>query len=139
MLIHMLHVLVQVSALESILSDFLSFPDVVAMRATCLYMHNFTKELRMRGSLIPASRRELFLRYLHLFCQLSKQPPHNLNELKQLQITDKFHRRCCERHLKDVCVAKDCRLSHSPPFVDRLALVALQSTPCPLLNWGFYG
>ncbi|RYY70347.1 hypothetical protein EON63_22715 [archaeon] len=107
------------SALESILSDFLSFLDVVAMRATCLYMHNFTKELRMRGALIPVQRRELSLRYLYLFCQFSKQPPHNLNELKKVQFMDKFQKKCCERFLKDACIVRDCRLSHLPPLVDR--------------------
>ena len=45
----------QISALERAL-QYLSYPDIEALRNCCLYLHNLTKDMRLSWRLFPLER-----------------------------------------------------------------------------------
>lgn len=59
-------------SLEHIIVNFLGYKDIQALRNCCLYLHNFTKELRLSWRLFPPARTIAVTRVISLFVQWSK-------------------------------------------------------------------
>jgi hypothetical protein len=89
---------VQVSSLELVIS-FLSYPDIETLRNCCLYLHNFTKDLRLSWRLFGPLRAFAVMRVLSLFLDSAKldndgvvRPHFPLNDSEGKELCHRFLR-----------------------------------------------
>ena len=79
--------------------SYLSYPDIESLRNCCLYLHNFTKELRLSWRLFPAER-TLTLQFLvHMFVSYSKRDSEGV-ERPHFPLCDADQKEICPRHLR---------------------------------------
>jgi hypothetical protein len=88
----------QVSTLKIVIS-FLSYDDIESLRNCCLYLHNFTKQLRLSWSLFPSPRRALLLRVVDLFVEWAKIGDEGFQH-PEFPLLDSAQRPICPRFRK---------------------------------------
>lgn len=89
----------QVKSLEHIIVNFLEYSDIQALRNCCLYLHNFTKELRLSWRLFPPERTFAVTRVISLFVQWSKIDAEGFQR-PDFPLKDDNNRNICPRFLK---------------------------------------
>lgn len=104
--------------------DYLSYPDVVQLRNTCRFLHDFTRELRLCYRLFPPERRITLNKVLHLFTRWARLNPDGSDNLKDRVFHDAMHRTICPYHMKLQCRLANgqCPDSHGDIVYDRTDL-----------------
>ena len=110
--------------LESIIVKYLTYPDIEALRNCCLYLHNFTKDLRLQWRLFPSPRDKIVTRVISLFIHWSKLDSEGVQRpifpLKDAKLNE-----ICPRFLKLECEDNFCPMSHERIVYDRAELALL--------------
>ena len=76
---------------------FLSYEDTQSLRNCCLYLHNFTRELRLTWRVFPAPRDLVINRVVGLFVHWAKLDAEGVQKL-HFPLKDVKLREICPRH-----------------------------------------
>lgn len=107
------------NVLSKIIIDYLTYPDIVQMRNSCRFLHNFTRELRFQFKIFPPHRRITMNKFLHNFLHWARIGAEGADNLVDIVLLDKFHHPICPHHLRAKCNINNCPKSHSDVFYDR--------------------
>lgn len=114
----------QISILNKVLIDYLVYEDLVQLRNTCRFLHDFTRELRMNFLVFPRQRRLMLNKVLSLFIRWARLNPDGSDNLKDRVFTDAMHRPICRYHMRLQCQLPlgQCPDSHDDVVYDRTDL-----------------
>ncbi len=113
--------------LERIVLSYLGYGDLVALRNSCMCLHNFTRELRLSWKIFHG--RELHLnRVVSLFVRWAKIGDEGAQQIDPdlFRLRDSQGSEMCPRYLEMECPisARQCRLSHGALACDAEELSA---------------
>jgi hypothetical protein len=128
--------------MDYIITTFLCYHDVIILRQCCVYLHNFTRQLRLRWKIFPKERQPYYGYIIYSFLQWAKLP---VVELRKRELTgsgsassvgsqkasdtfilkDRMKRPICRRYLECECIGFVCGNSHDPIEFDRKEMKAL--------------
>ena len=107
--------------MEKIILEYLSYPEIELLRNTCIYFHNFTRELRLTYRIFPLYRQKHYNLLISLFFKYARIGREGLPQLANYELKDKFNRLICPFHLQLLCPLKPeaCNYSHETIFIHR--------------------
>jgi hypothetical protein len=107
--------------MEKIVLDYLSYPDMETLRNVCVYLHNYTRELRLSYRIFPGHRQKVYNKIISLFLKWSRLGREGLPQLSDYELKDKYNVPICPYHLQLLCPLKDsvCNYSHKQIFLNR--------------------
>eukprot|EP01039_Chlorochromonas_danica_P002549 gene2549-2790_t len=115
-------------SLEKIVCDYLAYSDIVSLRNACVFLHDFTRELRYSYKFFPPSQRGYINHVLDFFLHSSRHGADGLNNIRNLQLVDALQKPICPFHLKGNCqLGSKCNLSHRSVAYDRTDLQLSQA------------
>jgi len=114
----------QTKTLEYVICNFLTYEDIQALRNCCMYLHNFTKELRLNWKLFPVNRVVMVTRVVSLFVRWAIVDDEGCKRV-DYPLRDYHGKDVCARHLRLECGDKYCPHSHGSIVYDREDLALL--------------
>lgn len=107
--------------MEKIILEYLSYRDIELLRDTCVYLHNFTRELRLTYRIFPLYRQKQYNKLVYLFFHCSRVGKEGLPQLAGVELKDKYNQKVCPYHLQLLCPLKPeaCNFSHEMVFIHR--------------------
>jgi hypothetical protein len=110
--------------LEKILLDYLTYSDIEQLRNSCVFLHNFTRELRLTYRIFPLERRPIYNKIISLFLKWARVGKDGMPTLANYEIKDKYNQSICKYHLQLLChlTSNNCNASHHEIFINRKEL-----------------
>jgi hypothetical protein len=107
--------------MDKIVLDYLQYSDIEILRNTCVYLHNYTRELRLSYRIFPLPRQRFYNKIIYLFLKWARIGREGLPQLSKYEIKDKYNQLVCPYYLQLLCPLKEeaCNYSHKQIFLNR--------------------
>jgi hypothetical protein len=110
--------------MEKIILEYLSYSELELLRNTCVYLHNFTKELRLTYRIFPKFRQKYYNKLIFLFLKWSRVGKDGLPQLINYEMLDKYGQTICPYFIQHLCplTEESCNFSHKTIMINRKEL-----------------
>lgn len=113
--------ILQIKSMEKIILEYLTYQDIEILRNTCVYLHNFTRELRLTYRIFPSYRQKQYNKLIYLFFNYSRVGKEGLPQLSNIELKDKYNCKICPYYLQLLCPLNEltCNYSHNIIYIHR--------------------